>query len=50
MRLNLHQERISRNEIALAKIYIVAETIAREVAVLKLPKAAGAFEQNVTSV
>ena len=50
MRLNLHEERISRNEIALANIDIVAEMVAREVADLKLAKAAGAFEKNATSV
>ena len=44
MRLNLHEERISRTKIALAKIDIVAETVAREVADLKLAKAAIAFE------
>ena len=44
MRLNLHEERISRAEVSLAKIDIVAETVAREVADLKLAKAAIAFE------
>ena len=46
MRLNLHKERISNNEIALAKIDIVAETVAREVADMKLAKAAGPFERE----
>ena len=44
MRLKLHEERISNNEIVLAKIDIVAETVAREVADMKLAMAAGAFE------
>ena len=35
MILNLHEERISNNEIALAKIDIVTETVAREVADLQ---------------
>jgi hypothetical protein len=50
MRLNLHEERISRNETALAKMDIVAETVAREVADLKLAKAAGAFEREERNI
>ena len=44
MRLNLHEEIISRNEIALTKIDIVAETVAREGADLNF------LSKNVTSV
>ena len=39
MRLRLHEERISNKKIAPAKIDIVAETVAREVADMKLAKA-----------
>ena len=50
LRLNLHEERISRAEVSLAKIDIVAETVAREVADLKLAKAAGAFEREERNI
>ena len=43
MRLKLHEERISNTENALAKIDVVADTVAREVSDLKLAKAASAF-------
>ena len=46
MRLKLHEERISNTENALAKIDVVADTVAREVSDLKLAKAASAFSRE----
>ena len=43
MRLNIHEERLQKCEEGLKKICVIGETVAREVADLKLAKAACAF-------
>ena len=43
MRLKIHEERLSRCEKGLTKVEVIGETIAREVADLKLAKASSAF-------
>ena len=43
MRLKIHEERLLKCEEGLTKIGVIGETIAREVADLKLAKAASAF-------